>query len=65
MRVVKDTRNGDSYFFEYRGWKEIGELVFEIIAPLLLKTVGEDVYISVDIFNAETPQAELRFRIEL
>ena len=51
-------------FFEYGEWKEIGGLVFEIIAPPLLKTLGEDVHISVDIFNIDTPRAELRFRIE-
>lgn len=56
-------RNGYVYF-AFGDWQKMCQLVFERIGPILKKRVDEDVRLTVEAMDADTPMAKLSFKAE-
>ena len=50
-------------FFSFKDWCSVGELLFDRLAPLL-EAAGEEVTLSVEIFNGSLPTGKLTFSTE-
>ncbi|MBZ5510270.1 MAG: hypothetical protein LAN70_03790 [Acidobacteriia bacterium] len=56
-------RNGYVYF-TCGGWREICQLVFQKVGPVLKSRLEEDVTLNVEATSADAPMAKLSFKAE-